>query len=199
MKTHGLSPGEPITLKVMLAYMEGAAFVDQLLRLANKLFMEYQWTTIPNRYREGPEVKNRWGRVGLEFPARNWAPALTLGFLYSTHDHRVSFLNPKRGIDLMLRIEANPTVFPNPVKALEALAEKATALRRIGTRVLLKGDNGNGNRNTLMIAQVNLASVIDGKASEREQVETIHAVLTGWLTVLFADRKLEKALETIKA
>ena len=171
--------------------------MDRLLRYGNKLLTDYDWKIIPARYREYPEVKNRFGRVALEFATKGWAPTITLGFLHSPANHGVSLTAPETGIDLMLRIETSPT--NDPAQAIAGLAGKTPALRKAGARVLLKGEAGNKNPHNLLIAQKSMLAVIDGKITERNQLAVIYAVFSEWLNALFADGQLEEALKTITA
>ncbi len=194
MKAQGLSPGEPITLRKMQAYVESSDFIAQLFRYAGKL-MDYDWSILPNRYRQSPEVRNRWGRVAVEFPTPNRAPTITTGFLYSTEDHEVSFTSPGKGIDLFLRVECNPGSNPKPDVALSALASKADDVRKLRARVLLRGERGNGNRHTLLIAQRSVDSVVGPLTSEQEQVDAIYEALHSWAEALFGDGKLEPKLQ----
>src|SRR5439155_5275478 len=91
-------------------------------------------------------------------------------------DHCVSFTAPNDGIDLFLRIEGNPNSNPNPQVALNALREKVEPIRRLGARVLLKGDSGNGNDWTLFIAQKSLAALIADKSTGHEHLDAISAI-----------------------
>jgi hypothetical protein len=81
---------------------------------------------------------------------------------------------------------------------MSEFVQKAKAMNDIGARVLLKDDKHNGSDFTRLIAQQNLASVIQGKSNEREQLEAIHAVLHEWLTVLFGDGRLEPRLQKLE-
>jgi hypothetical protein len=197
METHGLSPGEPISTRKMQAYLDSAGFIDQLWQYAEKLLAEYEWPLIPKRYTEETGITKRWGRVAIEFPTKNWAPTITLGFLCSAEEHEVTFTAPETGIDLLLRIETDPGRFPNPIQALDALKEKAAAVRAFGARVLLKNQPGNGNPHSLLIAQKALGKVIEGAPTRREQLGAIHAELSKWIEALFGDGELEPALQTI--
>ena len=198
MKKNGLSPGEPISIQQMQAFLESSGFLARLHHYAAKLLNDYSWSEIPARYRQKSRVEDRWGRDGLIFDTPDWAPTLTAGFLYSTADHAVSLTAPNEGIDLFLRVEGNPTTNPEPSAVLKALGEKVDPLRQLGARVLLKQDCGNGNLWTLLIAQKSLAALMAGKFKEREHLDAIYDTLNQWLIVLFRDGKLEGGLKTIR-
>jgi hypothetical protein len=197
METHELSPGEPLTTRKMQAFIEATGFINQLWRYADKLLTEYDWPLIPARYTQDKEVKDRWGRVAIELRTKDWAPTITLGFLYSGNEHGVKLTSPESGIDLFVRIETSPSDYPNPAQALAGLAEKVPLVRKLGARVLLKDQPGNDNKHTLLIAQKTLATIIDRKLTEREQLAAIHAELSKWLEALFGDGRLEPALKSI--
>ena len=198
MKTHGLSPGKPISPRQMQAYLESFDFLARLTHYAAKLLNDYSWEQIPERYRKSPRVEQLHGRIGLVFDTPDRAPTITAGFLYSTDEHCVSFTAPNDGTDLFLRIEGNPNSNPHPQVALNALGEKVEPIRRLGARVLLKGDSGNGNLWTLFIAQKSLAALIADKSTEHEHLDAIYDTSNRWLVVLFSDGKLERGLNTIK-
>jgi|ERR1035441_8467290 hypothetical protein len=200
MESNALSPGKPITLRQMQAHIEAYGLIDRLMRYGKKLKTDYSWEEIPVRYRtkNAPVIKDRAGRVAVEFWAPGWSPGIMAGFLHDVEECKVSFTAPDHGIDLMLRIQCDPNLNPKPETALAALSDKAQRLRVLGARVLLKDDPGNRNNYTLLIAQISLASVIEGKSTERVQVEAIHSKLSGWLDALFKDGKLEPALKTLK-
>ena len=135
--------------------------------------------------------------MAIELRTKDWAPTITLGFLYSGNEHGVKLTSPESGIDLFVRIETSPSDYPNPAQALAGLAEKVPLVRKLGARVLLKDQPGNDNKHTLLIAQKTLATIIDRKLTEREQLAAIHAELSKWLEALFGDGRLEPALKSI--
>jgi len=47
MKTHGLSPGKPIELASMVAFIQSAGFVSSLQHSANKLNDDFEWDFFP--------------------------------------------------------------------------------------------------------------------------------------------------------
>lgn len=121
---------------------------------------------------------------------------MTVGFLYDPDDHRVQFMS-QDSIDLLLRIEADPTKFRIPVAVLDALKPLAPKLQRNDTRALIKGQPGSGNPFTLLIVQRSLARVIERRLTERQQLDAIYEQIKEWCTTLFSDGHLENALRTM--
>jgi len=193
MKTQGLSPAQPLTVEGMKAFLQASDFVRSLENLANKLYIEYPWETIPKRFLSEPYVHCAYGRAGIRFETPDWRPAMTVGFLYDTTDHRVAFINPERGIDLMLRIEAEPKNTKNLRPTLDVLNKKRTGLGKTAASILLKGERGNGNPYSVLIARDCLADVIADANTARDQLALIHDRLTTWLKILFNDGSLEDA------
>lgn len=198
MKAKKLNPGPPIETETMQAFLVSVTFKPQLLRYADKLLNEYDWSVVPKAYHSKPEVRDRYGRIALEFKTAGWNPTLTLGFLYDPSDHLVTFTTPGESIDLFLRIEADPNTNKEAQSALFALRQKAEPLRLTGSRMLLRDEPGNGNRYSLLIVQESLLSAIGKLNEERAQIEAIYNKLHGWLSCLFKDRDLEKALSSLK-
>lgn len=197
MKSHGLSPAKPLSVETMRGFLQATDFLKSLSNIANRLNdkANYSWDVIPKRFHALRYVHDAWGRVGIRFETKDWRPALTVGFLYDEKDHKVTFIDESRGIDLLLRIEAEPqeTTFIEPVVAI--LQAKRKALRKTAASVLLKGEPGNGNPYSVLIVRECLADVINGKSSAQEQLEVIHKRLITWLGVIFDDCKLEKAFK----
>lgn len=193
MKTHGLSPGKPLTVETMRAFLQASDFLKSLLSMANKLSANYPWTVIPERFLATSYVHDAYGRVGIRFETEEWKPALSVGFLYDETDHKVKLVNPEKGIDLLLRIEAEPKNTKDIKSALAVLNDKRNTLLKTAASVLLKGDRGNGNAYSVLIVRDCLGDVIAGTTTEGEQLEAIHKRLTTWLQVLFGNGVLEKA------
>jgi hypothetical protein len=195
MKSHGLSPALPLTVETMRAFLQASGFLKSLLNFANKLNTNYSWDVIPNRFHASNYVHDAWGRVGIRFETEEWKPALTAGFLYDETDHKVKLVNREKGIDLLLRIEAEPKNTRNIQPALAVLDQKRKDLKRTAASVLLKGEHGNGNPYSVLIVRECLGGVIENANTEGEQLEAIHKKLTQWLQVLFKDGLLEKAFK----
>lgn len=204
MDTHGLGPGKAITPDLIKAFMTSQGFLGQLKRYANKLLNGNgcDWPFLPQPYRAGVNrnVRDRWGRVAIEFPwsEGRWSPAMTIGFLYNRDNHAVEFTSPD-SIDLLLRIEAKPETNPNPAAVLDVLRRLVPQLQRNDTRALTKGQRGNGNEWSLLIVQRSLARAIEGQGTEREQLDAIHRQIKEWCATLFSDGQLEAALRTIQS
>ena len=140
-------------------------------------------------------MHDAYGRVGIRFETKDWRPAITVGFLYDESNHRVTFVNRDKGIDLLLRIEAFPKHTKNLGSALDVLKTKQNELKQTAPSVLLRGERGNGNAWSLMIVRDCLGSVIQQAKSQGDQLTAIHKKLTTWLEILFKDGKLERAFK----
>lgn len=64
--------------------------------------------------------------------------------------------------------------------------------------MLLRGERGNGNEWTLLVAQKCLAEVVVNCNSEKKQLEAIYDCFKKWLTTLFEDQNLEMLLKKLK-
>jgi hypothetical protein len=201
MKAQGLGPVPAVTPEKIKAFVESKDLLSQLSVFCRKLADEYEWQSIPARYHSEPPlpVEDLYGRVAIEFVGANWAPAITLGFLYSNYDHRVPLTDPKNSIDLFLRIEATPKLNPNPESLLKVLAQKLPKLREMSGQALIKGNPENRNPHTFIIIQQSLTNILSGVTETHAQLEKIHHILEGWLSVLFQDGLLEPELVKLKA
>jgi hypothetical protein len=195
MKSHGLSPGQPLDIETMRAFLRASDFMKSLLNLANKLNVNYSWDVIPKRFHASNYVHDAYGRVGIRFETEEWRPALTVGFLYDETDHKVKLVNRDKGIDLLLRIEAEPKNTKNIQPVLDVLEAKRKELKKTAASVLLKGERGNGNAYSVLVVRDCLGDVIANAKIEGTQLEAIHKTLTAWLHVLFDDGLLEKAFK----
>lgn len=195
MKSHGLSPGQPLTVEAMRAFLQASEFVKSLLNLTNKLHLDYSWDCLPARFHAENYVHDAYGRVGIRFETEEWKPAITVGFLHDPADHKVAFVNRDKGIDLMLRIEAMPKDTKNIQPALEVLRTKRKQLKKTASSVLHKGERGNGNAYSVLIVQECLADVIGDARTQAEQLVAIHLRLCTWLRLLFDDGTLESAFK----
>lgn len=196
MKTHGLSPAPPLTVETMKAFLQASDFLKTLKNMANKLNTNFPWEVIPKRFHADTYVEDRYGRVAIRFETKDWRPGVAVGFLYDGGgDHKVALVNPEKGIDLLLRIEAYPKDTNNIEAAMTVLKEKRKELRKTRASVLLKGEPGNGNDHTVMICRECLGNVIEDVKNLDDQLGAIHERLTTWLQVLFEDGTLEKAFK----
>jgi len=181
----------------MVAFIQSSDFLTTLEHCANKLNNDFDWDFFPKRYRseEGRAVTNRWGRMAIEFTTPQWKPTITVGFLVDERDHKVSFVNRQKGIDLLLRIEASPSDQKNIGPALAELDRKRKKLSGRAASALLFREGGNGNTHSLLIVRSCLGNVIEKAATQQEQLEAIYQTLKGWGEILFADAALEKAFK----
>jgi hypothetical protein len=198
MESHSLNPGRPIDSETMKAFLCSLEFKAQLARFTNKLFHEYHWAAVPKAYKSKSEIRDRFGRVAIEFQTAGWNPSLAIGFLYDNKDHMVTLTAPGESVDLFLRIEADPRTNPQIDAVLAVLRQKATLLSAKGARVLTRNEPGNGNPWTLLIAQQSLLSVVGDELEERGQIEAIYNRLHEWIGCLFGDGSIEKSLSTLK-
>lgn len=198
MKAQDLSPGEPITTEMMTGYLQSRKFESNLQQLASALSREFNWSFVPERYRNGneyPEIIDAMGRVSLQFGTSHWKPALGVGFLYNTTDLRVAFVDPKRGIDLFLRIETDPDYQKRIQNVMRELKTKKDELTKHADSVLLHKDPGNGNKHSILLVRSCLSNVIQDKQERHAQLEVIHATIRKWIEILFKDGELERALK----
>jgi hypothetical protein len=186
MAAQGLSPGEAISAKALRACADNkrelkrdSAFRKLMRRYCEKLKNNYEWKDIPDQYRGTNAVYDSLGRCAVVFSNEDgWRPAIALGFYYSSEDHRVEFVDRKKGIDLSMRVHAPPDKNPSLDRVLKLLKSRVKALQKLGGTVHLKGDPGNGNAHTLLMVQKSLLDVIDGIDDDEEQVAAMHAELS---------------------
>lgn len=195
MKTHGLSPGRSIESATMVAFIQSSDFLNTLEHCANKLNDDFDWEFFPKRYRsdEARAVTNRWGRLAIEFATPEWKPTITVGFLIDERDHKLSFVNRQKGIDLLLRIEASPGDQKNIGPVLAELDRKRKNLSSLSASALLLRERGNGNTHSLIIIRSCLADVIEKARTQQDQLEAINQTLKGWGEILFGDGALENS------
>lgn len=201
MKSQGLSPVLPVTPGKLKAFMESNDLRFQISVFCRKLADEYDWSIVPERYRSPIPlaVEDRWGRVGIEFSGAKWSPAIILGFLYSSADHKVPLTDPAGSLDLFLRIETIPGLNPYPQSVLSALAQKLPTLRAAAGQALIKGEANTRNPSTLLIVQESLTKVIGEATESHVQLDKIYQTWQTWLTILFQDSLLESELLKLKS
>lgn len=196
MHVHGLSPPEPISQSLLHSYITARDFTKRLRRYCEKLLNELPWDFLPLHYQDATRqaVKDQYGRVAIVFPRHDWNGTITIGFLYSNHDHQVKFADGgDASVDLMMRIEANPAVVGR-TEVVSALQKRANQVRRCGGVVHLAGDRGNQNNHTLFIAQKSLSEFLDN-SNETGQLLDMHKQIRDWSNALFSDGELENALK----
>ncbi|RFB97289.1 hypothetical protein B5K11_05155 [Rhizobium leguminosarum bv. trifolii] len=196
MHIHGLSPPEPITQTALQNYVTTRDFTKRLRRYCEKLLNELPWDFLPLHYQDATRqaVKDQYGRVAIVFPRHDWNGTITIGFLYSNHDHQVKFADGgDASVDLMMRIEANPAVVGR-TEVVSAIQERANGVRQSGGVVRLDGDRDNQNAHTLFIAQRSLNEFLDN-SDETGQLLAMHKQIRDWSNALFGDGELENALK----
>ncbi|WP_164740472.1 PD-(D/E)XK nuclease family protein [Rhizobium chutanense] len=195
MRMHGLNPPEPITQGLLQNYVTSRDFTKRLRRYCEKILNELPWDFLPPHYQDATrqEVKDQYGRVAIVFRRHDWNGTITIGFLYSNHDHRVKFADGSdASVDLMMRIEANPAVVGR-AEVVSALQKRVGEVRQCGGVVCLAGDRDNQNPHTLLIAQRSLSEFLDN-SDETGQLLAMHKQIGDWSAALFGDGELEKAL-----
>lgn len=214
METQNLGAISMINLPHLRAFPQVPVVMRQLWQCANRLLSDFPWDFLDTRYRNPqllgnghfPCVINRYGRIGIEFMTNPcYTPTIVAGFLYDTEDHRVELTRPEHGIDLMLRIEADPKT--NPDRNIGRIIQQLKAGRQrvlqneqgqgqtYFTKIRLKGETG--SKWTLLIAQKCLADVIEDCDSEEKQLQAIYDYFRQLLTSLFSDPQLEQELRTL--
>jgi len=197
MTSHGLNPGEPITPGMTEAYLIAKPFMPRLERYANKLMHEFDWTFLPEAYRDPTkqDLRDRWGRIAIEY-APSWNGAISVGFLYDIGDHKVPFADgSKNGVDFFLRVEAYPNI-AGRAEVNAAIQSKLPDLRSSGGVVRHDGDGISRNRHTLVILQKSLVDFLDG--SEDEQLQRLYNQAAKWSNALFADGTVAATLSKLE-
>ena len=107
----------------------------------------------------------------------------------------------------MLRLEADRVI--NPDNTIGVIIQKLGEGRdrvlqnergqgqKYLTKIRLRGEPGNGNPWSLLIAQKCLADVIGDCDSEEKQLQAIYEYFRQLLTSLFSDPQLEQELRTL--
>lgn len=213
MLTNNLGSLGPMNPQNLQALLQVQKTMRQLLQFAHQLLKNYSWDFLPERHRSNiidgkkfPCVTNRYGRVGIEFMTNPpYIPTIVVGFLYDTSNHQVELSNPECGIDLMLRFEVDPKENPNCESLIKLLDERRQAIleqenqkKQPNTKILLRGERGNGNPWGLLIAQKCLVDVIENCTSENDQLKAIYEYCKGLITILFGDPNLEMKLNQLR-
>lgn len=204
MDDRSLSPGAPLKEQDSIdcafgraAGKRGSQFRRRLMRYCEKLAHQFEWASLPSFFRY-EYLNDSWGRCAFGYYGRGNGPEITFGFYHNEYDHRLPFLDKKRGIDLALRLLAAPAKNKEIDHVLNQLIALVPKLEKLGATVHLRGHPDNGNGNTLFIARRVLVDVIAGTKSEDEQIEAIHAQFKEWLDCLFADPRVMASLNTLK-
>jgi hypothetical protein len=195
MQHHGLSPAQPISKSMAEGYIASKPIFERFHRYSEKLLREFDWTILPASHRdtESTEVRDRFGRVAIEFAPPTSNGVITFGFLYDNKDHAVPFADgTSNSIDLMMRIEAAPKVQGRDLVNI-AIRTRMAAVRNAGGVVRLDSDGVNGNRHTLFIAQRSLTDFL-GSPVEGDQLQAMYGQLKAWLEALFSDGTVADAL-----
>lgn len=198
MDQQGLSPQEPISQNLLEQYLATKNFTKRLWRYCEKLINEFDWDFLPENYQVPAQqsVRDQYGRVAIVFMRPHWNGTITVGFLYSNHDHKVKFADGSdNSIDLMMRIEAAQNVHGRD-EVLSVLTRKVTETKKAGGVVLLGNDRANANRHTLFIAQKSLKDYL-AHADEFSQLAAMHQQIKDWAMALFSDGELEVALDRL--
>jgi hypothetical protein len=210
MVNRGLNPGESFSRNMLLAHARHQAIASravdnrrsalrrQLPRFCEKLLYENDWSFVPKGYLENVWLSDRDGRAALDFYKTPRGPEFTIGFYYDTANQRAPFADPRKGMDVALRVLATPRTNPEPERLMEHLGRLAPTFRRTGAMVRLKGEPGNGNLHTLLLVQRSLLDIIDGIRDDEGQVAAIYEVMARWCRILFGDRRVVLAFETIR-
>jgi hypothetical protein len=194
MSTQALDPGKPLSIEQMNHFIKGTGFIHSLERTAHILLNEFDWESVPSRYKLNPEVTNRFGRVAVEFATPEWKPTLSIGFLYDLSDYKVQFVDVSQGIDLVLRLEAKPKDRGNIDDFKTLIAEKLASLTTLGAKVLVAGDKGSRNYDSMLILQCPMAPLLEGTTTDHGQAESIRDKFQSWIKLLFDDGELEAVL-----
>ena len=194
LSEHSLGPQEPLSLDQIAAYVHFARVPQSCYALACHLASEsWPWDFLPaglgaieNRH---PQTL-RWGRVGVEFFFEHWRPAIFAGFLLDGKiDHKLDLVDPTRGIDLILLIEADPPATRVSGNAVRLAAQR---IRTVPNTVALDQDQVKSKWRKLVV-QTPLAEIIVAKNTEEQQTRAIYERFAEWGRILFEDGTLESA------
>jgi hypothetical protein len=194
LNEQSLGPQEPLSLDQIAAYVHAARVPQCCYALASHIASErWTWDFLPaglgaveNRH---PQTL-RWGRVGIEFFFEHWRPAIFAGFLLDGKiDHKLDLVDPRKGIDLILLIEADP---PSTRVSGGAIRLAAQRVLTVPNTVALDQDQVKSRWRKLVV-QTPLADVIVAKNTEEQQTRAIYERFTEWGHALFEDGTLESA------
>jgi hypothetical protein len=93
----------------------------------------------------------------------------------------------------VLRLEAKPKDRGNIDDFKKLIAEKLASLKTLGAKVLVAGDKGLRNSNSMLILQCSMAPLLEGKTTDG-QAESIRDKFQSWIKILFDDGELEAVL-----
>ena len=186
-------PQEPLSLDQIAAYVHAARVPQCCYALAGHLTSEpWRWDFLPaglgaveNRH---PQPL-RWGRVGIEFFFENWRPDIFAGFLLDGKDHKLDLVDPTKGIDLMLLIEADS---PSTSVSGGAIRLAAQRILTVPNTVALDQDQVKSKWRKLVV-RTPLADIIVAKNTDEQQTQAIYERFAEWGRVLFEDGTLESA------
>ncbi|GAA2864917.1 hypothetical protein GGQ99_001623 [Aminobacter niigataensis] len=200
MDQQGLSPQEPISQSLLGQYLATKHFTKRLWRYCEKLMNEFDWDFLP-KYYQAPEVqsvKEQYGRVAIVFMRSGWNGTITIGFLYSNHDHKVKFADGSdNSVDLMMRIESFSNVDGRD-EVVSILRRKVAEARKAGGVVHVASGSSKENGHTLYISQKSLQEYL-ADDSELNQLAAMHQQIKDWSKALFRDGELEVALNRLDA
>jgi len=190
----GLGPHEPLTLSALAAYAHSLGVDEACYRIA-ELLDQKDWSFLPKRFDNRAIHSDRsgdalWGRLGLSFSDDEWTPCLFVGFLLDPSNHCLEFCEKRKGVDLMLAIDANPKTRIAGTTA-RTQAEKMDTM--FPAALVQEGEELRNNRWRKLVVRQSLADIVKDNAKEQEQTEAIYAKLKKWCEALFEDGTLETA------
>jgi hypothetical protein len=195
LKDQGLAMAGSLTVANMAAFVHSHRLPETMIRYCVEMQSRGNSLGIPSPFFEtiAPQHESKHGRVVFQFQHEDWDPGLSMGFLYDgLIDLKLELLNPKCGIDLMMRIEIKAKDRP-----VSTLGRSLAALERVRsefkkhepegppTDVLLLNDDANKNLYTLFLIRTSLADVLRGTDREDKQIDSIHKCLSGWSSIVF--------------
>lgn len=198
MEHRDLNPGTPISQEMASAFIIAKPIIDRLHRYTDKLLHEFDWSILPDEYRDigSVRVKNRYGRVAMEF-CPSWNGGITIGFLHDNRDHAVAFADGSQSsLDLMMRIEASPNSTGRE-EILAAIRSNIAEIRQLGGVLRLADDGIPMNGNTLFIVQRSLSDFLV-HPTEGMQLEAIYDQVKRWTDAIFRNGKVGDALDHMR-
>ncbi|WP_123834170.1 hypothetical protein [Methylobacterium currus] len=200
MKTHNLSPADPIEADMVRGFIEGHGLANRMISLLERIRDNYDWKFIPSTHKNVKDCKitSSYGRIALEIGTPKWDGAITVGFLTDNWDHKVPFSNNRqRGLDLIFRIEANPKHRDSGLEIASFVRAAVIDSGHIGGIIRFIGDKDNRNTHTIVIAQRSLLDLIESKESGDDQAEKIYRQIEKWGQAIFASPEVVRIITSI--
>lgn len=192
LSEQSLGPQERLSLGRIAAYVHALRVPPCCYALANHLTSgAWPWDFLPAGLgaveHRHPQQFN-YGRTGIEFFFEVKRPGIFAGFLLDAETHQLKWLDPIKGIEMILVIESDPRTRISG-DAISLAAHRIPMLA--GTEA---SDQDHLRHKWLkLVVRTPLADVIAAKNTEEQQALAIYERFAEWGRILFADGTLESA------